>query len=69
MENEGHRVFEATKNILGSVAKKNVCILAGSGNNGGDALTAARYLSNAGARVKIFLLGEKDHRTVSYNPH
>lgn len=67
MESAGHRVFEATKNILGGVAKKNICILAGSGNNGGDALTAARYLSNAGARVKIFLLGEKDHRTASLN--
>ena len=67
MESAGHRVFEATKNLLGGVAKKSICILAGSGNNGGDALTAARYLSNAGARVKIFLLGEKDHRTESLN--
>ena len=67
MESAGHRVFEATKNILGGVSKKSVCILAGSGNNGGDALAAARYLSNAGARVKIFLLGNKDHRTASFN--
>ena len=67
MESAGHRVFEATKNTLGVVAKKSICILAGSGNNGGDALTAARYLSNAGARVKIFLLGNKDHRTDSLN--
>ena len=67
MESAGHRVAEAVKNILGGVAKKSICILAGSGNNGGDALTAARYLSNAGARVKIFLLGEKDHRTASLN--
>lgn len=67
MESAGHRVFEATKNTLDGVAKKSICILAGSGNNGGDALTAARYLSNAGARVKIFLLGNKDHRTESLN--
>ena len=67
MESAGHRVFEATKNFLGGVSKKSICILAGSGNNGGDALTAARYLSNAGARVKIFLLGDKDHRTASLN--
>ncbi len=67
MESAGHRVFEAIKNFLGGVGKKSICILAGSGNNGGDALTAARYLSNAGARVKIFLLGEKDHRTQSLN--
>ena len=67
MESAGHRVFEAMKNLLGDVNKKSICILAGSGNNGGDALAAARYLSNAGARAKIFLLGEKDHRTASLN--
>ena len=67
MESAGHRVFEAVKNLLGDVSKKSICVLAGSGNNGGDALTAARYLSNAGARVKIFLLGDKDHRTASVN--
>ena len=67
MESAGHRVFEATKKFLGDVSKKSICILAGSGNNGGDALTAARYLSNAGAKVKIFLIGDKDHRTASVN--
>ena len=67
MESAGHRVFVALKNLMGNVAKKSICILAGSGNNGGDALTAARYLSNNGARVKIFLLGNKDHRTQSVN--
>lgn len=67
MESAGHRVFEAVKKILGDTAQKSICILAGSGNNGGDALAAARYLSNAGARVKIFLLGNKDHRTASFN--
>ena len=67
MESAGHRVSEAMKNFLNGVAKKSICILAGSGNNGGDALVAARYLSNAGARVKIFLAGNKDHRTASVN--
>ena len=67
MESAGHRVFMATKNFLGGVDRKSICILAGSGNNGGDSLAAARYLSNAGARVKIFLLGNKDHRTQSFN--
>jgi len=67
MESAGHRVFEAVNNLLGGVGKKSVCILAGSGNNGGDALTAARYLANAGSRVKIFLLGDKDRRTASLN--
>ena len=68
MESAGHRVFSVVRKALGdSVDKKSVCILAGNGNNGGDALAAARYLSNMGARVKIFMLGDKDHRTASLN--
>ena len=56
MESAGHRVAQATKNFFGEINKKSICILAGSGNNGGDALVAARYLSNLGARIKIFLI-------------
>ena len=67
MESAGHRVFLAALKVIGVVERKSICVLAGSGNNGGDALAAARYLSNAGARVKIFLLGDKDHRTASVN--
>lgn len=67
MESAGHRVFKVAENFLNGVDKKSICILAGSGNNGGDALVAARYLSNAGAKVKIFLTGNKAHRTDSLN--
>ena len=67
MENAGRKVAEAVKYILNTVSKKSVCILAGSGNNGGDALACARYLSNAGARIKVFLIGNKNHRTDSLN--
>ena len=67
MESAGHRVAQAAEKILKGSAKKSICVLAGSGNNGGDALVAARYLSNFGARVKIFLVGNKDHRTDSLN--
>ncbi|MCR5833073.1 MAG: NAD(P)H-hydrate dehydratase [Selenomonadaceae bacterium] len=67
MESAGHRVAEAVKDLLGNVDKKSICVLAGSGNNGGDALVAARYLANAGARVKIFLGGDKTHHTESLN--
>lgn len=67
MESAGHRVAQATKNYFAEVDKKSICILAGSGNNGGDALAAARYLSNMGARIKIFLVGNKNHRTDSLN--
>jgi len=67
MESAGHRVAQAAQKFLKSVDKKSICILAGSGNNGGDALVAARYLSNLGARVKTFLVGNKNHRTDSLN--
>ena len=67
METAGHKVADVTCQILKSAAKKSVCVLAGSGNNGGDALVAARYLSNLGARIKIFLIGNKNHRTDSLN--
>ena len=67
MENAGREVAEAVCRLLKTVSKKSVCILAGSGNNGGDALVAARYLSNLGARIKVFLIGNKNHRTESLN--
>ena len=67
MESAGHRVAQFTEKILGGIDKKTICVLAGSGNNGGDALVAARYLFNLGAKLKIFLTGNKDHRTDSLN--
>lgn len=36
----------------------NVLLVTGTGNNGGDALAAARHLSNAGAAVSILLVGD-----------
>ena len=61
MENAGRQVAEAVRELLGSTLGKDICVLAGSGNNGGDALVAARHLANDGARVKIFLTGNPDH--------
>ena len=66
MESAGHKVFETALKIFGSVDKKNFCVMAGSGNNGGDALVTARFLMNHGAKVKIFLFGDKNHRTKSF---
>ena len=65
MENAGRKTAEAVCHVIEAISKKSICILAGSGNNGGDALVAARYLSNLGARIKIFLIGNKAHRTES----
>ena len=61
MESAGHRVAQAMEHLLGTVTGKTICVLAGSGNNGGDAFAAARYLSNMGAKIKIFLTCEPEH--------
>jgi len=37
-----------------------VCILAGKGNNGGDGFVMARYLSQMGLRVEVYLLSLKE---------
>ena len=61
MENAGHRAAQAMEHLLETVEGKTICVLAGSGNNGGDAFAAARYLHNMGAKIKIFLTCESDH--------
>ncbi len=65
MENAGRRSAEAMEELLGGAEGKTVCVLAGSGNNGGDALAAARHLANHGAKVKVFLAGNPEHFTPS----
>ena len=42
---------------------KSIVILSGLGGNGGDGIVAARYLDEAGAKVKVFLLGHE--KTIS----
>lgn len=61
MENAGHGVAVEAAKLLGDVQEKMVAIIAGSGNNGGDALCCARHLECMGAVVKIFLLGNTEH--------
>ena len=55
MENAGIAVAEHTRRILGGVSGKQVLVLAGPGNNGGDGLVAARYLREWGADVTLYL--------------
>ncbi|MBQ3971239.1 MAG: bifunctional ADP-dependent NAD(P)H-hydrate dehydratase/NAD(P)H-hydrate epimerase, partial [Selenomonadaceae bacterium] len=37
MENAGHQAAEAMESFLGGGLGKTICVLAGTGNNGGDA--------------------------------
>ena len=59
MENAGVAVVRQLEQIMEVVADKKFCIFAGKGNNGGDGYVIARHLANQGAKVKVFLLGER----------
>jgi len=56
MENAGLKVFNNLKNIYPKLMNKEVIVIAGSGNNGGDGFVVARHLYNYGVKVKVILL-------------
>lgn len=58
MEDAGSAVYSVALEILGSVIDKKILVIAGSGNNGGDALVAARRLHAAGAVVRVAFIGD-----------
>lgn len=57
MENAGRALAILSKSYFknGIVKGKKIAVLAGSGGNGGGALTAARRLTNWGANVSVFI--------------
>ena len=59
MENAGRAVAEETREFVDFIAGKSILALVGPGNNGGDALVAARYLHEWGADVSVYLLSER----------
>ena len=59
--NAGRAAADALTGLLGEIADRTVCILAGSGNNGGDAYAAARHLWSRGARIAIYSVGNAEH--------
>ncbi|MBN8598860.1 MAG: NAD(P)H-hydrate epimerase [Planctomycetes bacterium] len=63
MENASVCVAEAAMELANGHENARVLIVAGSGNNGGDALGAARHLSNFGAAVSILMVGSASKRT------
>ena len=60
MEVAGWQVARVVDAILGGVSGKQVMVVAGSGNNGGDALAAARFLHQRGARVRASIVVARD---------
>ena len=59
MENAGRGAFEMLLRLFPDIADFRVCILAGRGNNGGDAFVIARYLVEKGIRTTTFVLSSK----------
>ncbi|MBR5317981.1 MAG: NAD(P)H-hydrate dehydratase [Peptococcaceae bacterium] len=60
MENAGKAVVDFLKEQFDDLQQKTITVVAGAGNNGGDALVAARYLHKLGVQVKVFIHAERE---------
>ena len=60
MENAGRQVVAAIEAHFEDVDDRHVAVLAGRGNNGGDAFVVARTLLNRGVNVAVFVVGSLD---------
>lgn len=60
MENAGRAAVEVLERRFGPVGGREVVLFAGPGNNGGDALVAARLLAQRGGRPWVLLLAEPE---------
>ncbi len=60
MENAARGIALAARAMLGALEGRRIVCLAGSGNNGGDALAAARRLRGWGADVRCVLATGRD---------
>ena len=59
MENAGKAVAEEVRRIIGTADQQHILVLIGPGNNGGDGLVAARYFHDWGAKVSLYLFGQR----------
>src|SRR5919204_1280932 len=58
MENAGHGIADfIVAKFKGSLYKKTVVTVCGTGNNGGDGFVAARHLAGHGPKMVVVLLG------------
>ena len=60
MEVAGWQVARFVDAFMGGIRNKRVTVVAGSGNNGGDALVAARVLLQRGAIVSVSVVHSRD---------
>jgi ADP-dependent NAD(P)H-hydrate dehydratase / NAD(P)H-hydrate epimerase len=57
MENAGRQVVAAIEAVHSDLIERNVAVLCGRGNNGGDGFVVARTLLQRGVDVSVFLIG------------
>src|SRR5713101_4163967 len=57
MENAGRQVVAAMEAMHGELLERQVAVLCGRGNNGGDGFVIARTLLQRGIDVSVFLMG------------
>src|SRR6266571_4400403 len=57
MENAGRQVVAAMEAMYTDLAERQVAVLCGRGNNGGDGFVVARTLLQRGVGVSVFLVG------------
>ncbi len=60
MRNAGSAVYESMIEEFSPLSEKNVAIIAGRGNNGGDGFRVAELLAETGTRCSAFLFGRRD---------
>jgi hydroxyethylthiazole kinase-like uncharacterized protein yjeF len=57
MENAGRQVVAAMESLVDDLASRQVAVLCGTGNNGGDGFVVARTLQQRGIDVTVFVVG------------
>lgn len=65
MEIAGWQVTRFVDSLVGGITGKRVVVVAGSGNNGGDALCAARFLHQRGASVSASIVPARDRNSLA----
>src|SRR6267154_3881415 len=58
MENAGRQGVAAMEAIYADLLERQVAVLCGRGNNGGDGFVVARTLAQRGVDVSVFVIGQ-----------